>query len=129
MRVRHLFAIIALLVGCGDSPTSQQSLAGTYTIQSAIVQVRGTPETLTPPDVTGSFALTADGRYIVQVIFPLGFEVGTGAYTVTGNTITITPDNERAETPSQITVDGNTITVLGSFDTDGTVSKEVFVKS
>ncbi len=131
MSTRHLFAIIALLVGCGgdDSPTSQQSLAGTYTIQSATVQVRGATETLTPPDVTGSFTLTAGGRYDVLVRFTgMFFEAETGTYTVTGNTITITPDDEREETPSQITVNGNTITVLGSFDTGGFASTEVFVK-
>jgi hypothetical protein len=73
--------------------------------------------------------LTAGGRYDVLVRFTgMFFEAETGTYTVTGNRITITPDRG-GETPSQITVNGNTITVLGSFDTGGLASTEVFVKS
>ena len=60
----------------------------------------------------------------------LSIETETGTYTVTGNRITITPD-DGGETPSQITVSGNTITVVDSSEDDGETftSTEVFVKS
>ena len=124
-RIAKGLLILLSLAACdGDTPAGPDSLAGTYVLQRLTIWGDGTTVlTLMPPDATGSLTLTED-RYDVSMSVPDGgISTSTlGSYTVSGSSITFTPDGGGPADANEITTDGRQITVADSIVDRGVVT-------
>ncbi len=120
LRFAATLALVALGVACSDS-TSPRSFVGVY----SLVQVNGT----TPPLVVfddgferdeitgGTITLNSDATFSDETFFRItnlqtgaiqtGSDIAIGTYTTSGNTVTLSPNND---TPYALSLSGNTLT-------------------
>ena len=79
--------------GDGDSPTSptMSTVVGTFSLTEVQVTSAAGTQTFTPPTVTGSLTLNADGTFSVWLRAPdFGIDDRDGGtYTVSGSTLTV----------------------------------------
>ncbi len=127
--MKRLLLISLLVVSCGD-PTSFDSLAGTYTLESAVVEFGGgITVPMTPPDITGTLTLT-ENQYTASVALAsedlTNVETETGSYTTSGSSVTFRPDGGGSTQVSQVLSDGRKITFLQTItDEDATVTATI----
>ena len=114
--------VLALALACNDSTSPEDTLTGTWTLQT----VAGQPLPYTLPEsgevVTAeSFTFLASGRFTTTTTFRItvGGSVTTesipdaGSYTANGATITLTYDSDGSHDAG--TLNGNTLTLEGGW--------------
>ena len=104
LSVVSILALMAFTVfacgGSGGSGTTGPSsiLQGTFVFKEATVTEGGTTITVRPPDMTGSYTFTADGRFTGVIGGRLMDEESwAGSFTVNGLTVTLNYDNGTVE--------------------------------
>jgi hypothetical protein len=126
-----LILAVFLLASCGgggDGGTGPSNVfQGTFVHQRSTMTVEGATIVLTPPQMTGSIAFTADGRFTLTLGGQnISTDTYTGNCTVAGSEVTLSYDDGSVEVWT-LSPDRNTLT--GTFYEEGLAVSSVFQRS
>ena len=135
MELKHLTTsalALILMAGCGDdngTGVEPDDIAGTWTATAVVFTQTAAPmesvDLVTAEQATVTLVLGTDATYTFTFTSPMENETDTGAYTVSGSTLTLNPTGGITETFT-IVRNGDSMTLTGAdtFEFDEQVGEE-----